>query len=455
MRQVDFSKGRILNDIISTAVPMLFAQLVNLLYSIIDRVYIGRIEGIGVAALGGVGLCFPIISIIGAFTYLYAGGGAPLFAMERGKKNTDEAGQVMSVTFTLEVLTSILIIAVGLIFGRNILRVFGASDTALLYALPYLRIYLLGTVFAMVSTGMNPFINAQGYPRISMTAVVTGALCNIALDPVFIFIFHWGVRGAAAATVLSQAISASITFSFLKSGKSEERLSFIAPALLVKRLKLVGDIIGLGSASFIMMVTNSLVQISCNRVLADLGGDIYVSVMTIISSVRQILEVPLAAITDGAAPVISYNYGAGRRGNVKKAIRVMSAMAITYTLLTWLTVVFLPSFFIGIFSSDRELFAVARPALHIYFFAFVFMALQYCGQTTFKALNRKGHAIFFSIFRKAVIVVPLTYLLSYGFRLGTNGVFIAEPVSNVIGGTACFVTMCLTVYRRLLTEKKP
>lgn len=453
MQQVDFSKGRILNNIVSTAVPMLLAQLINLLYSIVDRVYIGRIEGIGVAALGGVGLCFPIISIIGAFTYLYAGGGAPLFAMERGKKDIDKAGHVMSVTFTLEILTSIIIIAVGLLFGRNILRVFGASDTAMVYALPYLRIYLLGTVFAMVSTGMNPFINAQGYPKVSMAAVVTGALCNIALDPLFIFVFHFGVRGAAAATVLSQAISASITFSFLRSGKAEETLSFISPKILAKQLRPIGDIIGLGSASFIMMVTNSLVQIVCNRVLADIGGDIYVSVMTIISSVRQILEVPLAAITDGAAPVISYNYGAGRKVNVKKAIKIMSAMAATYTLLTWLTVVFFPSFFIGIFSSDRELFAVARPALHIYFFAFVFMALQYCGQTTFKALNRKGHAIFFSLFRKALIVIPLTYLLSYGYGLGTDGVFIAEPVSNVIGGTACFVTMYLTVYRRLNISK--
>jgi putative MATE family efflux protein len=453
MQQVDFSKGKILNNIISTAVPMLLAQLINLLYSIVDRVYIGRIEGIGVAALGGVGLCFPIISVIGAFTYLYAGGGAPLFAMERGKKNADEASLVMSVTFTLEILTSIIIIAAGLLFGQNILRVFGASEAAMAYALPYLRIYLLGTVFAMVSTGMNPFINAQGYPRISMAAVVTGALCNIALDPVFIFLFHWGVKGAATATVISQAVSAYITFSFLRSGRAEERLFFVVPSVLTRHLKLIGNIIGLGSASFIMMVTNSLVQISCNRVLADLGGDIYVSVMTIISSVRQILEVPLAAITDGAAPVISYNYGAGRPTNVKKAVRLMSVMAISYTLLTWLTVVLFPSFFIGIFSSDRELFSVAGPALHIYFFAFVFMALQYCGQTTFKALNRKGHAIFFSIFRKAMIVVPLTYLLSYGFRLGTDGVFIAEPVSNVIGGTACFVTMCCTVYRRLSADR--
>jgi putative MATE family efflux protein len=453
MQQVDFSKGKILNNIISTAVPMLLAQLINLLYSIVDRVYIGRIEGIGVAALGGVGLCFPIISVIGAFTYLYAGGGAPLFAMERGKKNADEAGLVMSVTFTLEILTSIIIIVAGLLFGQNILRVFGASEAAMAYALPYLRIYLLGTVFAMVSTGMNPFINAQGYPRISMAAVVTGALCNIALDPVFIFLFHWGVKGAATATVISQAVSAYITFSFLRSGRAEERLFFVVPSVLTRHLKLIGNIIGLGSASFIMMVTNSLVQISCNRVLADLGGDIYVSVMTIISSVRQILEVPLAAITDGAAPVISYNYGAGRPTNVKKAVRLMSVMAISYTLLTWLTVVLFPSFFIGIFSSDRELFSVAGPALHIYFFAFVFMALQYCGQTTFKALNRKGHAIFFSIFRKAMIVVPLTYLLSYGFRLGTDGVFIAEPVSNVIGGTACFVTMCCTVYRRLSADR--
>ena len=453
MRQVDFSEGKIFSNIVSTAVPMLFAQVVNLLYSIVDRIYIGRIEGIGLAALGGVGLCFPIISIIGAFTFLFAGGGAPLFAMARGRRDEEEARHIICVTFTLEIITSALLIAFGQLFGAGILRLFGASDSSITYALPYLRIYLLGTAFTMTATGMNPFVNALGFPAVGMLSVVTGAAANIALDPLFIFVFHWGVEGAAAASVISQAVSAAITLHFLRSGKAGLKVKFVSLKVLSARLHMIKDIITLGSASFIMMLTNSLVQISCNRVLSDIGGDIYVSVMTILSSVRQILEVPLAALSDGSAPVMSYNFGAGKKKNVISAIRIMSAAAIIYTGLMWLAIELFPDFFIGIFSSDAALAGIAHRAMHIYFYAFVFMALQYSGQTTFKALNRKGHAIFFSIFRKAVIVAPLTYLLPYVFNAGTDGVFVAEPISNVIGGLACFITMRMTVMRKLEDPK--
>ena len=431
---------------------MLVAQILNLMYNIVDRIYIGRIPGEGLLALGGVGLCFPFITLITAFTNLYGAGGAPLCSIERGRGHQEEAQQIMNTSFWLLVITGVLLTVLGSTFCRPVLTLLGASDTSLPYAMSYMRIYLLGTIFSMVALGMNPFINSQGFANVGMTTIFLGAVTNIVLDPLFIFVFRLGVQGAAWATVCSQILSAVFVMRFLTGSRAELRLLLRKrPALQRKH---VWDIIGLGSASFVMQCTNSLVQIACNRMLGAFGGDIYISTMTIINSVRQILDTPVLAIADGASPILSYNYGAGRYDNVKKSIRFVTLSALAYTTVVWVLVLLLPELFIGIFNNDDSLLTVAVPALHIYFFAFIFQALQYSGQTVFKSLNKKKQAIFFSLLRKVVIVVPLTFLLPYVGKLGANGVFIAEPISNFLGGSACFLAMLLMVFPELSGKKK-
>ena len=443
MKKVDFESGKITQNILQTALPMLAAQVLNLLYSIVDRIYIGRISGAGTEALGAVGLCFPIIMIVSAFTNMFGLGGAPLFSIELGKGDKKKAGEVQNTGFCLLVLTAVLITLIGELFGGGLLMLFGATRNELPMSLSYLRIYLIGTLPLMLSTGMNPYITAQGYAVIGMVSVTAGAVTNILLDPLFIFSFGMGVQGAAAATVISQFLSVLIVFRFLL-GKANE-----FPVRFGLHFPHAGKIIGLGLAPFIMQMTNSLVQISCNNMLMIYGGMTYVSIMTIVSSVRSILDVPVMAVTEGTSPIISYNYGAGKAGNVHKAVRVMMLIAVPYTFVIWLLVLVNPQMFIRIFSSDETVLLDASRALHIYFAAFIFQSLQYCGQTVFKALNRRKQAIFFSLLRKVVLVVPLTLLLPGAFHLGTDGVFLAEPVSNVIGGLACFLTMHFTVGKEI------
>ena len=428
---------------------MLVAQLFQLLYNVVDRVFIARIPGVGTAALGGVGLCFPIVTMIAAFTNLYGSGGMPLFSIELGKGDREEAGLTMDTSFSLLVGTAVILTAAGLLFGEPILRVFGATDSAMQYSLPYLKIYLLGTIFSMIASGMNPFINAQGFPTVGMVTVLIGAVGNLILDPVFIFVLRMGVEGAAVATVISQACSAVFVLVFLFGYHAPIRLRLLPLQVLLHNGRRAWNIISLGISSFVMMFTNSLVQICCNSVLARTGGDIYVSVMTIVSSIRQMMDLPALAIADGAIPTISYNYGARRPASVRKAIRVLAVLGGIYTFSAWALISWKTSLFISIFTSDRTILQDAMRGVRLYFFAFPFMTLQHCGQTTFKALNKKKRAIFFSIFRKVIIVVPLTYLLPYAMHLGTDGVFMAEPVSNVIGGTASFVTMLLTILPEL------
>ena len=448
MKKVDFDDGNITQDILKTAFPMLVAQVLNLLYSIVDRVYIGRIPDTGTAALGAVGLCFPIIIMVAAFTNMFGMGGAPLFAIELGRGDRKKAGQILNTAFRLLLLTGLVITAAGEIFGGPLLRLFGAGETELPVSLSYLRIYLIGTLPLMMSTGMNPYITAQGYATVGMITVAIGAVANLLLDPVFIFVLGMGIQGAALATVLSQLLSVGFVLLFLFGKKNEY------PITSGTALPFAGEIAGLGIAPFTMQVTNSLVQIACNQVLMQLGGVVFVSVMTIISSVRSILDVPVMAITEGTSPVLSYNYGARRPENVRKAFRVMLTLALPYTLLVWLAVIFRADLFIRIFSSDQEILADASRAMHIYFGAFIFQSLQYSGQTVFKALGKKKQAIFFSLLRKAVLVVPLTYLLPLALHMGTDGVFLAEPISNVAGGLACFITMLLTVRPELAEMEK-
>ena len=448
MKQIDFEHGTVTSNILNAALPMLVAQIFNLLYNVVDRIYIARIQDVGTTALGAVGLCFPVIVIITAFSNLFGTGGAPLFSIARGKGDREEASQIMNTSFTMLCWCAVMLMLFGLIFARPILRIFGASDEALPYAYPYMMIYLLGTVASMIATGMNPFINSQGYSTVGMLSVALGAVTNLILDPIFIFVFGFGIKGAAIATILSQFLSAAFVVNFLHN-KAEYRVKLLKFRELADSLTLLKNIVSLGTAGFIMQLTNSLVTICCNNVLAVTGGDLYVSVMTIVSSVRQIIETPLHSLTEGSSPILSFNYGARKPKRVKKAAIVMTLLVLAYSAIAWGAILLVPEFLIGIFSSDPVLQADAVPALKLYFAAFIFMDLQYIGQTTFKSLNKKKQAIFFSLLRKVFIVVPLTYFLPYGLHMGTNGVFMAEPVSNVIGGSLCFITMLVTILPEL------
>ena len=454
MKKVDFENGRTLTNIMATALPMLVAQILNLLYNIVDRIYIARIPRIGTVALGAVGLCFPLVILITAFTNMYGGGGAPLFSIARGQKNDMEAKKIQNTSFFLLVLTGICLILIGEIFGRPILSIFGASDNSMIYALPYLRIYLLGTIFSMVATGMNPFITAQGFSTVGMTTVIVGAAANIILDPIFIFAFGMGVQGAAVATIISQGMSALYVLRFLFGKKCDCRLKLLSLSEFKKCKPTAAKIITLGTASFMTQFTNAVVQISCNSVLSNVGGDVYVSVMTIVNSARQMMETPIVAITEGSSPVISYNYGAKKFDKIKKSIIIMFTITMAYTVCVWAIIRIAPALIIGIFTNDKTILGDAVPAFNLYFSTFIFMVFQYSGQIVFKSLGRKGHAIFFSLFRKIVIVAPLTYILPYLFNMGTNGVFAAEPISNVVGGMACFITMLITVKTMFKNEQE-
>ena len=342
---------------------------------------------------------------------------------------------------------------IGFIFAHPLLTLFGASKAALTYAVPYMMIYLIGTLPSMLAVGMNPFINAQGYSVIGMFSVAIGAVANLLLDPLFIFALGFGVRGAAMATVISQCLSAIFVLIFL-TGKAELKVRFLRRNELSQSLDYAKNIISLGTSGFIMQLTNSLVTICCNNVLSVTGGDIYISVMTIVSSVRQLVETPIYAINEGTSPILSYNYGAGRPSRVRKAGIVMGIMIFGYTAVMWSLIILAPGALIQVFSSDTTLIQDSIPALKQYFAAFIFMDLQYIGQTVFKSLNKKKQAIFFSLLRKVFIVVPLTYLMPYAMHMGTNGVFLAEPVSNIIGGSLCFITMLCTILPELRRMEK-
>ena len=453
MKRIDFEHGTVTGNILGAALPMLVAQVLNLLYNIVDRIYIARIPNIGTAALGAVGLCFPLIVVITAFSNLFGSGGAPLFSIYRGKGEPQRAANVMNTSFTMVCVCAVVLMAVGFIFARPLLVLFGASTDALVYAYPYLMIYLIGTLPSMIATSMNPFINAQGYSTIGMTSVAVGAVANLLLDPLFIFVLGFGVQGAAIATVISQALSAVFVFVFL-TRKSELKVRFLKKKEFSECIGYAKNIVSLGTAGFIMQLTNSLVSICCNNILSDVGGDIYISVMTIVSSVRQLVETPIYAMNEGTSPILSYNYGACRPARVRKAMAVMSTMILGYTAVMWSIIILFPNVLIGIFSSDAALMQDAVPALKQYFAAFICMDFQYIGQTVFKSLNKKKQAIFFSLLRKVFIVVPLTYMMPYMFHMGTAGVFLAEPVSNVIGGTLCLVVMLCTVLPELKRMEK-
>lgn len=445
MQANDFSTGSVRRRIIAQAVPLMLAQLVQLLYNIVDRIYIGHLPETGSLALTGLGITFPVIVLIAAFTSLFGQGGTPLFSIARGQKDEREAEAILGNVFALLLGASVILFVVCYTLRRPILFLFGASEASYVYADQYLQIYLLGTLFSMLTTGLNGFINAQGFPRFGMITTLLGAVINIVLDPLFIFVFHMGVRGAALATVISQGISALWVMKFLTGKKAiltlKRRHIRIDPARTRR-------ICALGTSGFVMQGTNCLVQIVCNNQLQLFGGDLYVGIMTVLNSVREILSLPMSGISNGGQPVMGYNYGAGRNDRVKECIRFTAVLGFVYTLVAWILVMLLPRQLMGIFASDAATIDHGVEAMFIYFFGFVFMTFQFVGQNTFLALGRSKQAIFFSLLRKAFIVVPLTLLLPH-MGLGVNGVFLAEPISNAVGGLAAFITMWFTVYRKL------
>jgi putative MATE family efflux protein len=447
----DFTQGNIVGNILKLAIPMTLAQLINVLYSIIDRIFIGRIPENATLALTGLGLCLPITSIVMAFANLFGMGGAPLCSIERGRGNEEEAEKIMGNSFVLMLAFGVILTILGLIFKRPLLYMFGASDATYPYAAQFAEIYLLGTVFVMVGLGMNSFINSQGFGTIGMMTVLMGAVVNIILDPIFIFTLNMGVRGAALATVIAQFLSAVWTVRFLTGKKAILKLKHSCFRLDKYRVK---NIVGLGMSGFTMAVTNSVVQVMYNVSLQQYGGDLYVGVMTIINSIREVISMPVRGLTNSAQPVMGYNYGASEYGRVKRAIVFTSVIPIIYTTATWGLIHGYPEFFIRIFNHDPEVIQAGIPAMRIYYFGFFFMSLQFAGQSIFVALGKARQAVFFSIFRKVIIVAPLIILLPILLSNGTSGVFMAEPVSNVIGGGACFLTMYFTVWRELDRKMK-
>ena len=441
----DFSKGSIKKCIVSQAIPLTVAQLVHLLYNVVDRIYIGHLPEVGELALTGVGVTFPISMLIAAFTGLFGNGAIPIFSILRGKRQEDEAEHIMGNAFVLLLVASFVLTVFCYLFRRPILFLFGASEDSYRYANEYLEIFLLGTAFTMLATGMNGFVNAQGFPKVGMVTMILGAALNILLDPLFIYAFKMGVRGAAAATVISQAASAAWVVLFLFGKKPPLRLKKDRFRLKAEYVK---EITAMGATSFVMQGSNCLVQVACNNMLQTFGGDLYVGIMTILNSVREVVMLPVSGISSGAQPVLGFNYGAGENGRFKEGVRFITLIEGVYTLLAWLLIMLIPRTMFRIFTVDAETITVGARMLNIYFFGFVFMTFQFSGQITFQALGRKKKAIFFSMLRKVIIVVPLTLLLPH-LGLGVLGVFLAEPISNVVGGSLCYLTMYLTEYRKL------
>ncbi len=439
----DFSVGSISKAILGLALPMMVAQVVNILYSVVDRIYLGRIPDIGHLALSGLGVTMPIISILIAFANLCGVGGAPLCSIHRGKGEDEEAEGIMGNSFALLMLLGVAVMVICYIFKRPILYFFGASDVTYPYAVEYLDIYLAGTLFVMISLGMNPFINAQGFGRTGMLTVVVSAVVNIVLDPVFIFALDMGVKGAALATVIAQFCSAVWVMLFLTGKQTILRLRWSDLRLKAKR---VSRILALGLSGFIMGLTNGLVQIACNKTLSIYGGDLYVGIMTVGNSLKEIFFMATQGFTAGARPVIGYNYGAGKYQRVRASIRFTSVVAIGYSVLVWIVLLILPGPMMSLFSTDAETISVGIPAMRIYFSLMPFQAMQLAAQSAFVGLGKSKQAIFFSLLRKAFVCAPLVVILP-ALGMGTDGVFAGEALSQLIGGLASFLTMYFTVYR--------
>lgn len=445
----NFAKGKMSSHILHIAGPMIVAQFINVLYNVIDRIYIGRIPESATLAMGGLGLCLPLISIIIAFANLFGMGGSPLCSIARGEGKIDEAEEIMGNSFTLLILFSVIIMMVGFVFKEQLLWLFGASSQTIGFANDYMTIYLFGTLFVLIGLGMNSFINSQGFAKIGMMTVLLGAITNIVLDPLFIFTFSMGVKGAALATVISQFVSAVWTFQFLTGKRTILR---IKKEKMILKKKHVVKIFSLGMAGFMMGITNSIVTIVCNSTLQIYGGDLYIAIMTIINSIREVISLPGQGLANASQPVLGFNYGAKEYKRVLQGIKYITIASLLTSLVLWLSVTLFPELFIRIFSYNQEIIIDGTRAIQLYFFGFFMMSFQMTGQAIAVGLGKAKQAVFFSIFRKVIIVAPLTIILP--IYIGINGVFIAEAISNFIGGGACYLTMLLTIGKDLLKKSK-
>ena len=446
LRKGDFSRGKVSGNILRLGLPMMLAELVHVLYSIVDRMYIGRMPGDGTIALTGLGVCFPLITLIGAFANLCSTGGATLATIARGENCDDKAERITGTAFTMLLIIGVFLSVVLYAAAPGILRLLGGDDETLPSALAYFRIYVLGTVPVLISLGMNPFINAQGFPRTGMVTVIIGAALNIVLDYLMIYTFHMGIAGAALATVVSQTVSAVWVLAFLRSRHAPLRLR----RLLIDRAQL-RSIVKLGLTGFTFRVTNSLTQALVNIMLKAWGGaasTLYIGAMSLINSIREIISLPNGGVVAGGQSVMSYNYGAKQYRRVAECIRFIFLCGLFVNIAMWALIMFAPRLVISLFTTDGELIGKTVECARIYFGAFPFMALQQTGQTTFVALNRPKQALIFSMLRKVVLVAPLTLLLP-GAGLGVNGVFWAELISQVTGASLCFITMYMLIWREM------
>lgn len=436
--------GRLLMQL---ALPTVVAQLINMLYNIVDRIYIGHIPGIGAAALTGVGVCMPLIMIVSAFAALVASGGAPRASIFMGKQDLESAERTLGNCFTLQILISVILTAVLMIWNRELLMAFGASENTIGYGVNYMNIYAVGTIFVQLTLGMNTFITAQGFARIGMLSVLIGAVTNIILDPVFIFGLHMDVRGAALATIISQACSCIWVVSFLCGKKTVLRIKrenlrlsprFILPCL------------ALGSATFIMQASESVISVCFNSSLQTYGGDIAVGAMTILTSVMQFAMLPLQGLGQGAQPIISYNYGASDLGRVRGGFGLLLKVSLGYATCLWLLVMLFPGVFSALFTSDPQLVSFASTALRIYMGTMFLMGIQIACQMTFNALGKAAESIAVAVMRKFVLLIPLIYIMPRLLSSSqTMAVYLAEPIADFIAVT--FTVILFTIRFRKAT----
>ncbi|MBQ8258484.1 MAG: MATE family efflux transporter [Clostridia bacterium] len=414
------------------ALPTVTAQLINMLYNIVDRIFIGHIEEIGDLALTGVGVCMPIIMIVSAFAALVSSGGAPRASIAMGEKNTESAEKILGNCFSLQIVISVILTAVLLIFNRPLLLAFGASENTIEYACDYMNIYALGTIFVQLTLGMNAFVTAQGYSKIAMLSVVIGAATNIALDPLLIYVFGMGVKGAALATVISQSLSTAWVLFFLFSKKAMIRLK--AGNMKISA-KIIFPCLGLGLATFMMQASESVISVCFNSSLLDYGGDIAVGAMTILSSVMQFAMLPMNGIAQGAQPILSYNFGAKNAARVKKTYRLLLISCLTYSVLLWSVIMIFPRLFPSIFTPDAALIDFTAGVIRIYFGGLIIFGAQIACQMTFVSLGKALSSVTVAVVRKFVLLLPLIYIVPQFMADKTLGVYTAEPIADIIAVT--------------------
>lgn len=429
------------------AIPSVIAQVINILYNIVDRVYIGHIEGVGMEALTGVGVTFPIITLISAFSAFAGAGGAPLASIWLGKGDRKRAEKILGNGVSMLLFFTVILMAFFYLFQRPLLYVFGASDATIGYAMDYISIYLVGTIFVELALGLNAFIISQGQSRTAMAAVLIGAASNIILDPIFIFGFHMGVKGAARATVISQALSALWTVGFLISKKSTLTIKLEA---MKPDFSVIGKVMALGISPFIMRATESLISVVLNSGLQRYGGDIYVGSLTIMQSVMQMYAAPLGGFTQGVQPIISYNFGAGNFDRVKKLYRRMIAVSFAFSAGATVLVLAFPRFFAGMFTNDENLIALVGEMMPVFMCGMLVFGLQQGIQPTFLALGQAKISLFIAVFRKVILLVPLAIILP--FRFGVMGIYYAEPVSDVLSATTAVILFLLNIKKIVSKE---